>query len=150
MQLNLRPLIVASDGNHPNTETTMNMTQMPARRHVRFNLVSFAILSLAGMAGSTAALAADAAGMTPRTLTVQYADLNLANPQGVERLYDRIVGAAHEVCSDPDSKSLGVWFQTRSCTKQAIERAVATIHSSALTALHAARTGRPPVQVVKR
>jgi UrcA family protein len=132
----------------------MNTTQITTRRHVRFDLISFAFVAfagLAGMAASNPAQAADAAKAGPRKVTVEYADLNLSNPQGVEQLYSRINAAAGQVCADPGSKSLGNWLQTRICTRQSIERAVAAVDLPALTALHAAKTGQPaPVQVATR
>jgi UrcA family protein len=132
----------------------MNTTQITTRRHIRSDLISLAFLAFAGfagMAGSNAALAADGPEAAPRTLTVQYPDLNLSSAQGIEQLYSRITAAASAVCDETDPRSLRVWVQTRICTNRSIERAVAATHLPALVALHAARTGQlTPVQVVKR
>jgi len=132
----------------------MNTTQITLRRHVRFDLISSALLAfgaLVATAGSNPALAAEAEDSAPRKITVQYADLNLSSAQGVERLYFRITAAASQVCAVSGSRLLQHWLQARICTNQSIERAVAAVDLPALTALHTAKTGQPaPVEVAKR
>ena len=86
----------------------MNTTNTSARK--RFDVRSFvlATLAMACLAvGSTAVHAADkSSDSEPMKRTVKYGDLNLANPQGVEHLYQRIVGAARQVCEPQDGRSL--------------------------------------------
>jgi UrcA family protein len=75
---------------------------------------------------------------------VKFADLNLNSTAGVAALYSRIQRAAGAVCPFPtqwDSK-LRQNTLTRLCRVQAIDRAVAAVHSAALQNLHFAKTGR--------
>jgi UrcA family protein len=74
--------------------------------------------------------------------TVQFADLNLDRPEGVERLYGRIRGAAKAVCSPAEGKSLKERAIWRACFEQAVGNAVAEIDLPSLTAYHIARTGK--------
>jgi UrcA family protein len=74
---------------------------------------------------------------------VQYGDLNLASSQGVERLYQRIVAAAQQVCDTRQGRSLQAQALDSICTKQSIARAVAVVGQPSLKALHAAKTGQP-------
>ena len=75
--------------------------------------------------------------------TVTYGDLNLANRQGIEQLYRRIVGAAQQVCDVFNGRSLQAKEQFSICTKESIARAVSAVDQPALTALHASKTGQP-------
>jgi UrcA family protein len=93
---------------------------------------------------STALHAADqSSDAEPVKKTVTYGDLNLANPQGIEQLYRRIVGAAQQVCDALNGRSLQAKEQFSICTKQSIARAVSAVDQPALTALHAIKSGRP-------
>ena len=94
-------------------------------------------------AASTTVRAADmSAGFEPAKKSVAYGDLNLANRQGVEQLYRRIVGAAQQVCRTLNGRSLQEKQEFSICTKQSIARAVAVVDLPALTALQAIKTGR--------
>jgi UrcA family protein len=87
--------------------------------------------------------AADAArDSDPVKKTVTYADLNLANPRGVERLYGRIVSAAHDVCESSGDRSMVARLLAVTCTRDAINHAVAAVNQPPLTALHAQKTGQ--------
>jgi UrcA family protein len=92
---------------------------------------------------STAVHAADTSGSEPMKRTVTYGDLNLANPQGVEQLYQRVVGAARRVCYSLDGRSLQEKVQFSICVRQSIARAVAAVDQPALTKLHAIKAGQP-------
>jgi UrcA family protein len=96
-------------------------------------------LAIASTAVRAADMPVDPASVTK---TVTYGDLNLGNPQGVEQLYRRIVGAAQQVCA-PDGRSLAEKQQFSICTKQSIARAVAAIDQPALSTLQAIKTGQP-------
>jgi UrcA family protein len=78
----------------------------------------------------------------PKAKVVQYGDLNLASPTGVERLYQRIVAAAHDVCDRHGDRSLGNFARTQICVRQSIARAVATADRPELTALYTLKTGQ--------
>ena len=120
-----------------NTNTTTH-TRTDARS---LFLAALAMACLA--ATSTIVHAADqSSDFEAMKKTVTYGDLNLANSQGVERLYWRIVAAAQQVCGSLDGRSLERKIQFSICTKQSIARAVAAVGQPALAALHAAKTGQ--------
>lgn len=123
----------------------MNTTNTSTRKSIDvrpFVLATFATACLA--VASTAVHAADRfSDSEPMKKTVTYGDLNLANPQGVQQLYRRIVGAAQQVCDDLNGRSLQAKEQFAICTKQSIARAVSAVDQPALTALHAIKTGQP-------
>ena len=82
----------------------MNTTNTSARKPRRCPLPCPRNLShgLPGCRVRRAVHAADkSSDSEPMKKTVKYGDLNLANPQGVEQLYRRIVGAARQVCEYP-------------------------------------------------
>ena len=74
---------------------------------------------------------ASAADPRPVSVTVKYADLNLASPTGARVLYGRIRAAAQNGCDY-------FWFKTDSdeaqCLQSAIASAVTRINRSLLTA----------------
>jgi UrcA family protein len=92
-----------------------------------------------------AASTASAAGDVPQAI-VHFGDLNLDQPSGVATLYHRISFAAQNVCGDkylPGSFIISPYW--RSCTAQAIARAVAAVDRPALTAYYRVHT-TPPIQ----
>jgi UrcA family protein len=113
-------------------------------------LAAFAVVSLP-LAAPTARAAEPSSDPVPTT-TVKYGDLNLANAQGIERLYFRIAGAAQQVCRGLDGHSMEEKVQFSICTRQSIARAVAVVDQPALTALQAVKLGQPaiPTQLAKR
>jgi UrcA family protein len=123
----------------------MNATNTTARKPFDVRCLVVAISAMACLAlSSTAVHAADkSSDSEPMKRTVKYGDLNLADPQGVEHLYQRIVGAARQVCETQDGRSLQAKAQSWSCTKLSIARAVAAVDLPALTALYDIKTGQP-------
>lgn len=104
-------------------------------------LAALATICLA--AAVTTVRAADVPSDSVPMKTVTYGDLNLANPQGIEQLYRRIVGAAQQVCEPLNGRSFVEKQQFSTCNRQSIARAVAAVDQPALTALQAIKTGRP-------
>ena len=78
------------------------------------------------------------------SVTVSYADLDLASQAGAQVLYQRIKQAAQTVCAALASKQLERQALWHDCYEQAVANAVATIDRPLLTALHraAVRTAR--------
>ena len=76
---------------------------------IRTTLLRAALPSLAaayfGLCAPVSRAADAPPGYVPTAKTVQYGDLNLATTQGVERLYQRIAGAANEVCDAHGDRS---------------------------------------------
>jgi UrcA family protein len=69
------------------------------------------------------------------TKTVSYADLDISKPAGAKVLNRRIVAAAHQVCAYDGTHDLATLAWQRSCTNQAIDSAVKSIDSVALSGL---------------
>ena len=121
----------------------MNTATTSARNSFDVRRIVLATLAVACMAvASTAVQAAEKARDSETVKTVQFGDLNLVNPQGVERLYRRIVAAAQQVCDSRQGRSLQAQALDSICTKQSIAHAVAAVGQPALTALHATKTGQ--------
>jgi UrcA family protein len=99
-------------------------------------LCSSALLSPVAPAGS--ALAQEQQGVSVRTMTVRFGDLNLSTPAGAETLYHRIRGAARAVCGEEESYEIGldVRHYWHSCYQSAINDAVRKVHSPLLEAVH--------------
>ena len=81
-------------------------------------------------------------GHEPTAKMVQYGDLNLATTQGVERLYQRIVDAANEVCDAHGDRSLKNRARFQMCISESIRRAVVGAGVPQLSALYASKTGQ--------
>lgn len=71
-----------------------------------------------------------------RSVTVKYADLNIASPSGALVLYERIRVAARGACSH-------FWFKTPAhearCVQSAIAEAVTKVNQPALSAVYNAK-----------
>lgn len=106
------------------------------------------------LAGALIAVApcasADDAKPTPSldpAVTVHFADLNPASPEGIRALYDRIADAAQTVCGPSfslwDANAYRNW---KSCYRATIDHTVRQINRPELTALHQRLTGNPAGQ----
>jgi UrcA family protein len=78
------------------------------------------------------------------TAVVKYADLNLDHPAGVDALYARLKGAAHQVCAPYDSRGLANLWKFRACTDDALRNALVSVDNPALTACYTAEHGGQP------
>jgi UrcA family protein len=80
--------------------------------------------------------AVSAAGPSFASITVKYADLNLASPSGALLLYERIRTAAQSACNY-------FWFETDAaearCVQNTIASAVAKVDRPALSAVYNAK-----------
>lgn len=77
------------------------------------------------------------------TVTVQYADLDLDRKPGVTALFQRIKGAAQQVCRDHDGKTLVEKRTYAACVASALSIAVARIDRPMLTDYVVQQTGKP-------
>jgi UrcA family protein len=77
--------------------------------------------------------AVSAADASSASITVKYADLNIASPSGALVLYERIRAAAQNACSY-------FWFKTDAdearCLQNTIAKAVAKVNEPALSAVY--------------
>jgi len=96
------------------------------------------VLLVAGLAGSAFGASAWAAETTAApSVRVSYSDLDLSRDAGVERLYGRLRQAANHVCeTGAGSRDLRVSALREACAKRALDGAVASVHSTRLSARH--------------
>ncbi len=81
--------------------------------------------------------------------TVSYADLNLAAPNGVAALYQRVYYAASNVCAPLDGRELGRHIRFRQCVDAAVAKAVSDVGQEPLTTYHAVKTQGKPAAAVR-
>jgi len=79
-------------------------------------------------------------------MTIRYADLNLASPEGAQALYSRITHAAAKVCPLVDS-SQNIIGTYEPCVQKAISDAVLALNLPQLTKLYAQNSGHPITNV---
>ena len=71
------------------------------------------------------------------SIAVSFADLNLANPEGLDDLYRRIKSAARKVCGVRNMKvSLDVMRRNQECVSWATDEIIGKVDNVRLTALH--------------
>jgi hypothetical protein len=92
----------------------------------------------AALTGYSVSAHAVTSALKARSVTIRYAELDLAKPQGVEALYIRIGGAARRVCRADSSLRLRDPVSSN-CYREAIGRAVKQVNLPTLTALHQAK-----------
>src|SRR5215467_8264036 len=92
---------------------------------------SFALVAVVGVLGSAQVLAGEPA----KSIRVSYADLDLSTQAGATTLFNRIRGAARQVCGDEGTTYTDhvIW---QGCIKRAVGDAVATVNNPRLTALY--------------
>jgi UrcA family protein len=89
------------------------------------------------------AFSAVASASTVRELpsvVVKYGDLNLDSADGIAALHTRLSKAARQVCSQLDSRVLGLREQYDICVSDAVSQSVARVDNPRLTSFH--RFGR--------
>ena len=79
------------------------------------------------------------------SVVVKYGDLDLNGVDGVATLHTRLNKAAREVCSQLDSRVLGLREQYDLCVSGAVTRSVAKVGNPRLTSFH--RYGRKAAAV---
>jgi UrcA family protein len=109
-------------------------TVAPVRAIIR--VVPLAAALAACLVGGVAA--ADA---RTRSVTVRYADLNLASDAGAQKLLSRLSAAAHQVCDDHGTRELARVVRADACFRETLGSAVLAMHDERLSSLYRARTG---------
>ena len=89
-----------------------------------------------------------AADPSSASITVKYADLDIANPSGALVLYERIRAAAQSACNY-------FWFKTDAdearCVQNTIANAVTKVDQPALSAVYNAKNKTPqPITIVSQ
>jgi UrcA family protein len=98
------------------------------------------ILALAGGCALGAGSVARAENAQTQQQVVQYRVSDLATPQGLRRLYNRLNEAASTVCGQYASPDLLHTAPYHRCLAEAVSRAVSQIHDERLTRYHDSRT----------
>lgn len=107
------------------------------------------LLSIAAFAAGSAA--ADTLQDDVRTATVRYDDVGVDRAAGAATLYRRIRNAAHEVCGNHAGRGAQLSARFEQCVDEAIERSVAQVDRTALTAHHARLNGKAvPIDVARK
>jgi UrcA family protein len=101
--------------------------------------LAVSVLATATPAGASAA-AHDTMHDT-RTVSVRYAEAELASAEGVQGLYEKLERASRQACRRPDGRSLAARADWRSCRSAALDAAVAEVKNVGLSALHRERSG---------
>jgi UrcA family protein len=117
-------------------------TRPERKAHYGYGLLTSLAAICLTLSATSVRAADETPGYAPAKTVVQYGDLNLANPEGVKRLYNRIVAASKGVCDSKD-RSLSVQAHDRICMQRSIARAVKAVDRPELTAFYSARTGQP-------
>jgi UrcA family protein len=120
-------------------------------------MLGLAVLALTP-AVNVANATAGASAQDPPSVTVRYHDLNLNSSQGITALYQRIRGAAGEVCRAFEGREpLERQLLRNDCFAHAVANAVRTVHNDALSAYHWQQIRRhrtheddAPISVAKR
>jgi UrcA family protein len=110
-----------------------------------------ALLFAVGAWGAGVALASNApivsSANEPRTVRVEYGDLNLASKEGRDGLARRIHQAADIVCSQPEGRILAMWSEYRKCMLNATDSAWSQIKTPAFAKAPASeQRGLPALQ----
>jgi UrcA family protein len=96
------------------------------------------ISTLAVATTAAAALFATAAVASAQTVethvVVNYADLDLSSPKGVDSLYARLKGAAVQACGK--ARDVMTRAYVKACRERALDGAVESVGHAALTAKH--------------
>jgi UrcA family protein len=94
-------------------------------------LFALAALSVSGLA---AAGASDV-----NSVVVRYGDLNLESKAGVASLHKRIRNAAESVCSQLETRILGLRDAYNACVEAAVVDGIAAVGNSSLSQYHASK-----------
>jgi UrcA family protein len=100
-----------------------------------------ALLSILWLGGALLCGNAVAGETVTKERVVSYADLNLNNPAGVQKLYRRISAAARSVCGLNEALSVQR-AMAKACTQKAIDDAVTKVSNHNLSAYHAQKIGK--------
>ncbi len=88
-----------------------------------------------------AALTAGAQAADVPQVHVKYGDLNLTTTSGATVLYQRIRGAADQVCGVADSGDLARFARAKACAAHTVAAAVAAVNVPALTGVYEVKDG---------
>lgn len=102
-------------------------------------VAAFAVLTSGSFAAN--AQRSETAAQLP-SVAVNYEDLNLNTPAGVDALYARLRAASRSVCNVGQRRALADVMASKSCYRQVLEAAVSNANLPTLTARHRIQTVR--------
>jgi len=117
-----------------------NAHKLIAQEIAMKNLFTVASIIVFGFA---AANVANADPQVPQTLTVQFGDLDLSKPKGVDALFKRIKNAARDVCSEFEGRTLSKKRLHAECVDTALSTAVTRVDRPLLSQYLADRSATP-------
>jgi UrcA family protein len=109
----------------------MNASNLVHRSSLACLALGSALFAGAALASATAA----DGNLVVQSMTVRYADVNLATVAGATTLYRRIQGAARLVCGE-SGRSLAERQAWKECYRNAVEGAVTKVNNPTLSAVH--------------
>jgi UrcA family protein len=120
----------------PPVHSAPDRQRNPARKETDMKI--FTILASAAMLGLFVTNAAHSA--EPKSVVVQFADLDLSKAEGAATLLNRIKVAARKVCSDFEGRAPEKKQQHAACVEFALSNAVASVDRPMLTTYAAGRS----------
>lgn len=85
---------------------------------------------------------ASAGSRDSNNVVVKYGDLNLNSQAGVASLHKRIRNAAESVCSQYETRILGLRAAYEECIDDAVASSVSAVGNVSLTQYHAVKSGQ--------
>ncbi len=99
--------------------------------------------AFAALAASLPAVSHASGPLDDRTVTLEYEVASVSTPQGAGTLYQRIQGAAEDICSVLDHGDLSSKRISRACVQKLIENAVKGVNRQTLTSVY--DSNYPPI-----
>lgn len=96
------------------------------------------------------AVTASAGSGTVRTTKVDFADLDITQADGAQRLYRRLNAAAQQVCAPLEDKALARMHRYRICVRATLADAVAQVDQPLVTDIHHSSGNVRSVRVARR
>jgi UrcA family protein len=122
-----------------------NAQQLTLQEIAMKNFFTVASIIVLGFAATNVA---NADPQSPQSLTVQFGDLNLNNPQGVDALFKRIKKAAESVCSEFEGRTLSKKRLYTECVDTALSTAIARVDRPKLSQYLVERSATPRAESV--
>lgn len=110
----------------------MNTTRQTFNRSARVVISAAVAAATLGLFATASQAAVRSEGRVAQQV-VRYDALNLGSRAGVDRLYQRIITAANQVCGTNQAYSLITQVRSRDCADRAIARAVASVDNPSLS-----------------
>jgi len=107
------------------------------------NRTTATILTTILAATAQLACAADPVDDSRRQIVVRFADLNLESAHGAAALYNRLNGAAKDVCREEGTRDVASIVRVKTCVAAAVSAAVTRIDRPVLTAYYRAKLAGP-------